>query len=145
VVGVMVFAFVSASTTGSDMAALGLFVVVHFSNGTDSGAILWTTNVGGCTSAAGCGQATGTAGNATWLLTETGNTGAVGDIFNPDTSAINAWTLTNTSTDLAITSVDLMGGNFVVFDRDTPSPGTTPLSPSGGQTGTPNSAGGIDY
>ena len=121
---------------GADMAALGLNVVVHFSNGTNSGPIAWTAICG-----ASCGQATGVAGNGTWTLTETGDTGSVSDLFNPDTSGINAWTLTNTSTNLAITSVDLLGGNNLIFDRDNHL--TNPTDSV--QLGTPGSSLGIDY
>jgi hypothetical protein len=65
------------TTSGADMATLGLLVRVHFSNATNSGPITWVTDVTGCTSASGCGQASGTAGNGTWTLRQTGNTGSV--------------------------------------------------------------------
>jgi hypothetical protein len=131
-------------TTGAAMASQGLTVIVHFSDLSTSGVVAWVTDVAGCTSASGCGQASGVAGNGTWTLTQTGSTGAVIDPTNPDTTAINPWTLTNTSTNLAITSVDIIGGTLLVFDRDMGPPGTG-VAPSGGQVGTPGSAFGVDY
>jgi hypothetical protein len=114
----------------------GMQVTVNFvGGGTSAGT--WATNVTGCTQAADCGNATGTIGNGNWTLTESGNTGSVTDIHNPDRTALNPWTLTNTSTDHAIASVVLNGiPSHKIFDRDLH---------SDGQVGTPGSAYGIDY
>ena len=90
-----------------------------------------------------CGQATGAAGNGTWLLAECGDTGAVGDPAHPETTAVNEWALQNTSTNLGITKVVLSSTNTgIVFDRDR---ATATGADSGGQEGTPGSALGITY
>jgi hypothetical protein len=121
-------------TGGAEMA--GMQVTANFvGGGTSTGT--WATNVTGCTLAADCGKAAGAIGNGNWTLTESGNTGSVTDIDNPDRTAVNPWTLTNTSTDLAIASVVLNGiPAHKVFDRDLH---------SDGQFGTPGSVYGIDY
>jgi hypothetical protein len=118
----------SFSTTGADM--LGMLVTVTFADST-------TQTVTWAACGATCGQATGAAGTGTWTLGVTGDTGLVSSLTNPDGSALTHWTLTNTSTNLAITSIVLNGvpGN-TLFDRD--------LN-SGGQTGTPGGSFGIDY
>lgn len=106
--------------------------------GGGSQTVAWTSTL-----PIGHGQATGAIGNGTWTLAETGNTGSVTDPTNPQGTAINPWTLTNTSTNVAIASVVLNGipGN-TVFDRDR---ATGTGADSGGQTGTPGSSFGITY
>jgi hypothetical protein len=125
---------IGANTGGAEM--VGMQVTVNFVGG-GSTAGAWATNVSGCTQAADCGTANGTIGNGSWTLTETGNTGSVTNVANPDGTALNPWTLTSTSTDHAIASVVLNGiPAQKVFDRDLH---------TGGQVGTPGSAYGIDY
>jgi len=126
-----VYSLTSFVANGFSMGGI-LFVTVHFSDGSSSGSTVWV----GTNSGTGAGHATGTAGTGTWTLSETGDTGLVGNPNNPDGTAVNPWTLTNTSTTLAITSVVLTGGSALVFDRD---------NSTGGQEGTPGSALGIDY
>jgi len=122
-----------------------LTVTVFFTNGT-SAAVGWS-NTATCTAAGFCGQASGAAGNGTWTLTESFNTGSVGDLTNPDTTGIFAWSLTNTSTTLGIASVQLNGvvsnTRGVVFDRDFF--GAPPGASSGGQEGSAGGAGGLDF
>jgi len=87
-------------------------------------------------------------GGGTWTLSQSGvqGTGFVENTASPDTTARNFWTLTNTSTTTAISSVDILGGlvlnGNVVFDRDTATGGG---ARSGGQIGTPGSDFGIDF
>jgi len=131
----VVFGVTGFATTGADMAILGLLVTVHFSDGSSSGPVAWAATCGAL-----CGQATGTAGNGTWSLQETDDTGTAGNAFSPDTSATHPWTLTNTSTNLAITSVDLNGLTLIIFDRDLNNGGLT-----NGNIGTPGTSVGIDY
>jgi hypothetical protein len=128
--GVIASSITTFATTGADM--LGMLVSVN-----GGAAATWTT----C--GAGCGQATGTLGDGTWTLTVTGNTGNVSSVTNPDGTALTPWTLTSTSTTVAITSVLLDGvPGSTLFDRDR----VTYLGPpTGGQEGTPNSSFGIDY
>jgi len=131
-------------TGGAEMT--GMQVTVNFvGGGTSAGT--WATNVTGCTQAADCGNATGTIGNGNWTLTESGNTGSVTDIHNPDRTALNPWTLTNTSTDHAIASVVLNGiPSHKVFDRDLHSDGQArpahikPVFPSGLRRGSRRSS-----
>ena len=145
-----VFGITSNATTGFNMVALGLTITVFYSNGSNSGPIAWSSN-GSCNAGtaapvtgSGCGFAsaplTGTGATGTWTLTEIGNTGTIngtaGPSNPPDANAVHPWTLTNTDTSVAITSVVLSGGPSLVFDRD--------LN-SSGLVGTPNSAFGIDY
>lgn len=119
---------VPVAVTGSRMA--GIRVTVNFVGG-GSSAASWVSS--GDTS----GQASGAIGNGTWTLAESGDTGAVTNVSNPDGTAINPWTLTNSATNVAIASVSIDGNPAsVVFDRD---------HFTNGQVGTPNSAGGIDY
>jgi len=125
----------SASTTGSTMIGL-LSVTVFFTGGGNSGPTTWSA----CSSGVFCGQASGAIGNGVWTLTQLGDPGAVTNSTSPDTSAVNPWTLTNTSTTVGIASVALSGivspSSGVVFDRD--------LN-TGGQSGTPGSNFGVDY
>jgi hypothetical protein len=133
-----IFTLTSFAATGFSMALNGLTVTINFSSG-PSQTIAWThPNSGACLDIAGCGLASGTLSGGVWTLTETGDTGGV-----VGTTPVNAWTLTNTSTATAITSVVLNGGPNVVFDRDRQT-GTGTDSGSL-QEGTPGSAGGITY
>jgi hypothetical protein len=127
-----VYGLTSFTLTGEGMAALNSFnVQVIFANNT-SVVRPWTS----CGAGTGCGFAS----NGAWTLTETGDTGAVSDIFNPNATALSPWTLINTSTDpnLAIRSVTLLGGPAVTFDRHGPTTGSI-------QIGTPGSADGVDF
>jgi len=125
-----VFSLTGFTVTGATMASLGLQVEVFFADNTNSGLVNWIANCG-----TNCGQASGSvSGGGSWTLTQTGDTGAA--ITDPDTTALNAWTLTNTSSVTAITSVVLLGNFSLVFDRDLH---------TGGSTGTPGSSFGIDY
>ena len=137
----VVFNMTGFATTGADMVGFGLLVNVHFSDASSSGPVAWT-NTATCTAVGLCGQASGVAGNGVWTLTETGDTGSVANPANPDGTALRAWTLTNTSTNLAISSVQLIGGGRISFDRDRV---TNAGPPTGGQIGTPGSNFGIDY
>jgi len=136
----------AATATGSGMS--GLFTVtVFFTNGSNSGPVSWTTNVGACTTAALCGLASGAIGNGSWTLTESLNSGFVADPNNPDTTAQNPWTLTTSSSTVGIASVVLNGvvsnTRGVVFDRDFF--GAPPGASSGGQEGTAGGVGGLDF
>jgi hypothetical protein len=120
--------------------------------------VLWTTNVGTCTTVVSCGQASGAISGGTWTLQEVGDTGSVGNNTNPEGTANNPWTLTNTSSTTPITSVvisgDLSNSCFasnlnvsgcihgVVFDRDR---ATGAGANSLGQEGTPGGGFGITY
>src|SRR5207244_2128158 len=133
-----------------DMASLGtLTVTVNFVGG-GSQTVTWVSGCG-----AACGSASGNFGNATlpgphtgtWTLTETGDTGSVANGGQPNQTAVNAWVLTNTSTNTAILSVTLNGGlsgSGIVFDRDGPGPSPANLavttSTNQPQEGTPASA-----
>jgi hypothetical protein len=126
---------ISPTMTGADM--VGMLVTVNFSDST------FQTVAWGATCGAACGQAAGAIGNGTWSLKVTGDTGAVNDIANPDGTALTPWTLTTSSSTVAITSVTLNGvPGSTVFDRDR---ATATGTPSGGQEGTPGSSFGIDY
>jgi hypothetical protein len=138
-------------------------ITVSINGGTP---VLWE-NLGGCNVSILCGEATGSIGNGTWTLLEAGDTGAVGNPNSPETTANNAWTLTNTAhgTGGVITSVVINGDltigtpgvtqnscfgatlpincmTGIVFDRDR---ATATGADSGGQFGTPNGLGGITY
>jgi hypothetical protein len=127
-------AITGGQTGGAEM--VGMQVTVNLVGGGSTTGV-WATNVSGCTQAADCGKATGTIGNGIWTLTESGNTGSVTSVDNPDGTALNAWTLSNTSTDHAIASVVLNGiPAHKAFDRDLH---------TDGQFGTPGSVYGIDY
>jgi hypothetical protein len=125
------------TTTGADM--VGLLVTAHFNVGAP------VTVPFAATCGANCGQSTGAVpGGGTWTLSQTGNTGSVTDVTNPETTAINFWTLTNTSSTVDIVSVDIAGGiaSGVVFDRDR---ATGSGAATGGQIGSPDSAFGITF
>jgi len=144
----VVYGITSFTTTGADMALSGgLQVTVNFANastGAPVGSPSTAVFVAGC--GTGCGSASGSVfGGGTWTLTQTGNTGSVGDASNPDSQPINFWTLSTTGAVSAIASVQLMGGptnGNVVFDRDR---ATGTGATTGGQIGTPGSAFGIDF
>lgn len=127
-----VFGVTSFTTDGAAMGTLGTLTISV--NGGPP--VTWITNGASCGGAALCGGASGALGNGTWSLQETGNTGSIQTAGQPDTTALNSWVLTNTSTNTAITSVVMVGGFLIVFDRD--------LN-TGGSIGTPGSAFGIDY
>jgi len=122
-----------------------LAVTVFYSNGTNSGPILWSTTPT-CTTAAFCGQANAAVGNGAWTLTVSNNTGSVTNSVSPDTSGVNPWTLTtnNTVSTLAIASVSLNGvvssTTGVLFGRDFLNGSST-----GGTAGTPGDGGGLDF
>jgi len=142
----------NASTTGASMAGL---ITISVNGGAP---VLWTTNVGSCTSGIGCGQATGAIAGGAWTLQVIGDPGAVGNFTMPEQTALNPWTLTNTSTTTPITSVVISGNlsnscfasnanlsgciNGIVFDRDR---ATAAGANSGGQEGTPGGSFGITY
>ncbi len=160
-------AVASAITAPANGASMAGEISVSINGGP---AVLWETNVGACTSGILCGEATGAISGGTWTLLEVADTGAQGNPNLPETTAVNAWTLTNTSTTTAITSVVINGNlttatagvtnnscfgttlpgncvNGIVFDRDLASNTTTTSTPteSDGQSGTPNGLGGITY
>ena len=135
-----VFGVNSNLTPGSAM--VGLLATVNFSNSTS------VTVPFAATCGANCGQATGaipSGGGATWTLAQTSNTGSVSNASSPETTALNFWTLTNTSTTIGISSISLVGGpanGNVVFDRDR----VTALgAATGGQIGSPNSDFGVTF
>jgi len=123
------------------MGTIGtLTVTVNFLGG-GSQTVTWVAGGGTSGSASGTFAGATTPGNGTWSLAESGDTGLVADPTHPDTTGIFPWTLTSSSTDTAISSVVLNGGEVgiskgVLFDRDLG---------SGGQAGTPGGALGIDY
>ena len=126
----------NAVISGFDMAALGLTITVNFVGGGNSGPVAWTT----C--GIGCGQASGSIGDGSWTLTQSGNTGASTNALNPNNTAQNPWTLTSTATNVAIASVILNGGSSIVFDRDLH---RSVLAPPESQQGTPGTGFGIDF
>jgi len=131
----LVYGMTAFATTGADM--VGLQVKVTFTGGATSTAI-WAATCG-----ASCGQATNTAGTGSWTLQETNDTGFVTDSTNVTGSALNPWTLTNT-TGLGIIAVELTGsGTGIVFDRNRVT-GTGP-EVAGLQAGTPNSSIGVTF
>ena len=137
-----------ATSTGATIALNGaMTVTVFFSDGSNTGPLAWVTNVGTCTSAGSCGQATGAVGNGVWTLTESFNTGTIANTLSPDTSAQNPWTLTNTSSTVGIASITLNGVvsaiKGTIFDRDFF--GAPPGATSVGQEGTPFGSSGIDF
>jgi hypothetical protein len=105
---------------GATMAGL-LEVTVNFVGGGSSSAF-WMADCGPL-----CGEAQNAIGNGVWKLTETDDTGHITGIV-PDTTADHPWTLSSTSTNVAISSVVLSTFGTMVFDRD--------LN-SNGQEGTP--------
>lgn len=129
----------TGTVTGASMAALGLSVTVNFSNSTSATVGWGTPNIAECLIASGCGQASGAAGNGTWTLRHSGDTGALLPGPNPGQILYSPWTLINTSTNLAITSVEMNASLFLAFDRD------NHLLPRHTQFGTPGSGSGIDY
>jgi len=145
-----VFGITTFTTTGFTEVAAGMQVDVFFSDGSHQ-LVDWTSNsVCDATTAApststGCGLATGTITGGTWTLTETGDPGLIAGATtsNPQTNALDPWTLTNTSTSVAITEVELIGGPFIVFDRDRATANGTDSTV--GSVGTPNSGAGITW
>jgi hypothetical protein len=127
-----IWAVNSAATTGATM--VGMQVTVTFA---DSSTQTLTWGATGFDT----GQVSGAAGNGTWTLSVTGNTGDR-SAPAPFGAPLTPWVLTSTSTNLAISSIvlDGTGGSSrpggTIFDRD-PS--------DNGSIGTPNSAFGIDY
>jgi len=136
---------INPGAIGNNMA--GVLSVTVFYTGGGSDTVIWATNIGACTAAAFCGQASHTVTGGAWTLTELFNTGSVSDLTHPDTTPVNAWTLTNSSQSVGIASVVLNGvvdsSHGVVFDRDFF--GAPPGVSSGGQEGTPGGAGGLDF
>jgi hypothetical protein len=152
---------IGAFTTGTSMAGM---MTVSVNGGA---AVLWTApNTAGCPTSSSCGLATsggaGTFGNGAWTLQVSGNPGGVTDPTSPQTTPAFPWTLTNTSTNTAITSVVLRGdlsnscfANNVnpsgciaglVFDRDRATfNGTDSTGSPSADEGTPGGNYGVTY
>jgi len=132
-----VFGFSTFAVTGADMN--GMLVKVTFDDNSTS---ITTWSNTSATAGAASGAVTG---GGTWSLSENGNTGLVAGP-TIDGTAENPWTLINTSTVHAITSIQLTGGILfngnVVFDRNLSVVGT-PLV--GIQEGTPGSSFGVTF
>lgn len=118
----VVASITSDVTDGSTM--VGMTVTVNFSVGA-SQTVAWAST--GATS----GRATGAITGGNWMLAVNGDTG---NLTAPGGTPTTAWTLTNSSTSVAITSIILDGApTNTVFDRDR------------NNIGTPTSNFGIDY
>ena len=152
---------IDSATTGTSMAGQ---MVVSVNGGAP---VLWTApNSGSCLNSALCGLATAGLGNGSWTLSVSGNPGGViGTGSDPQATAAFPWTLTNTSTNTAITSV-VLGGvlanscfgsdlgvavgclSGIVFDRDRASfngPDSIGIGPAPADEGTPGGNFGITY